>query len=456
MIGSLLGVLCGALCLHSSWLGLGGIAAMGVALWGLRNVQAWWSATFIVCMLISYFLPHGTGAPLLWVCLILLILGCWMDLADARVPLASGDRPLWNGIGWWIAWALVSLWSNASGDGLKEVGRYVLSFAMLFTYVNWLRNEAQVRSLLRGWRSLTFLTAAVYCFLWLWYRPLGRSAIPMNGLYPRAASELGMLLEMLVPLQTAIWLAFPPRRRWVMGAAASASVAMVLLTGSQAALLATAFGVGAVFIGRAHPANRRRILWAMVLLGLAGVAVVWSLPSWREVAVGQLSGRDKIWAAALQAIREHPLTGIGPGNWSHWFGRHYTSADFMLHDAAGHAFFLNPDHLGGEAHSLWLTKAAEMGILSAVLTAAILIAWFRAAFQARHRASSPWLRAVSTGSLAAMAALTFHSVFENGPFIGRARGTEVLIVWLVAALPLVAGRLTPAGHPAGESAGTPS
>jgi len=75
-----------------------------------------------------------------------------------------------------------------------------------------------------------------------------------------------------------------------------------------------------------------------------------------------LSGRDVLWTAAVRATAEHPWFGVGPAGWTHWFSHQYVGADFILYDAFGNWYHQPPALLGGQAHSLWLTKSAEMGI----------------------------------------------------------------------------------------------
>lgn len=196
---------------------------------------------------------------------------------------------------------------------------------------------------------------------------------------------------------------------------------------------------------------RRGILITACLGLMVSLALLWLVPSVGARLVYELSGRDRVWAAAWQAIREHPILGVGPGCWSAWFSQHFISVDFLMHDLKGNTFYLSPPHLGGEAHNVFLTKAAEMGFSSAIGLMLFLVLWFRAASQAIRPLGPGWLRALSTGCIATMGGLVFHSLFENGPIIGEARGAEVLVVWLLAVLPLLAGRLAVADS--GSAAG---
>jgi O-antigen ligase len=317
----------------------------------------------------------------------------------------------------------------------------VLSFLVLLTYLNWLRSETRLRDAVAVWSWTTAVTAALYAGVTCWQRFVLQHPAPLFGPYPPTASELSVLFEAALPMQVSLLLARPAPRPWRAWLPIGLVAGAVLMTESQAAWFTAALGVALVLLGRAGPLVRRRVLIGALLATVAAAGLLWAAAPLRALALEQLSGRDKVWAAALEATRQHPFTGVGPGAWTFWFSDHFVSADFLLRDQAGNPFFLSPLELGGEAHQLFLTKAAEMGWPSVIGLMAILACWFRASRRALGAVAASGLRPVAIGGIATMAALLFHGLFENGPIIGKARGAEVLIVWLLAALPLAAGAL---------------
>jgi len=154
-------------------------------------------------------------------------------------------------------------------------------------------------------------------------------------------------------------------------------------------------------------------------------------------ALHNLSGRNLLWAAAVQATGENPVLGIGPGCWSIWLRSHYVAADFIMGDFRGNSFALSPALLGGEAHNLFFTKMAEMGIPSLAWIACMFLAWFFKARSAVQKLPKGWGRVLGMGSLAAVIGLFVRGFFENGPIIGKGRGSEVIVVWFIVALPFV-------------------
>jgi O-antigen ligase len=265
--------------------------------------------------------------------------------------------------------------------------------------------------------------------------------MPLTGISPLGLGELGVLLASLIPLLLSPWVLAgqrPTRRQgWALG-----MMAFVLLgiTQSRAACLSAAVGVLVLFGFRWSPRTRLRVFLGLGLCAAVAALLLWRSESARAMAVYAMSGRDLVWTAALRAISEHPLVGVGPAGWESWFGRHFLSVDFLMRDLQGNTFFLSPAQLGGEAHNLLLTKAAEMGLPSAAGLAVFLWAWFRGAWRCVRGLPPGFGRLMAMGSMAAMAGLTAHGFLENGPIIGRARGAEVTIVWLVAALPFAVPR----------------
>ena len=96
-------------------------------------------------------------------------------------------------------------------------------------------------------------------------------------------------------------------------------------------------------------------------------------------------------------FRDHPWLGIGPGNYSAAYG------DYFLPG------WLDPL---GHAHNYYLNLAAETGALGLAAYLLTLSLAFRAALRGLQ-APAPFWRTVAIGTLGALVAIAFHSVFDN-------------------------------------------
>ena len=168
-------------------------------------------------------------------------------------------------------------------------------------------------------------------------------------------------------------------RRWILSLAGALGLAAVGLTFDRAAYLGLA--VAALVIAL----QTRRKGAAAVIVAIAAAAFVFPgvrtrlTTPWSTAANGRLF----IWARAADVIRDHPLRGVGFGNYQRVLGPYYDRVD--------------PNFpMRTWAHNLELTALAEMGPLGLCA-----LAWlFVAALRALWRSDDPWAQ----GGLAALCA----------------------------------------------------
>jgi O-antigen ligase len=116
------------------------------------------------------------------------------------------------------------------------------------------------------------------------------------------------------------------------GLAAALVLASLLLTRSKGAiaglLLATGVLVVLRFFGSRLRAYRKVILAACVLLGVAGggVLVSYGLSYGRLPGGNSMLVRWQYWHAAAKMYADHPLAGVGPGNFTHYYPRYKPAA----------------------------------------------------------------------------------------------------------------------------------
>ena len=422
--------------------GAGAVAGLPVAaltlpvgvctLVAMSRVTLWWGVLIVSINVVSNFVPVKVGTLLCVGSLVLFLASYWTTYAERARPAAWSDRTLWGLLALWFGWGLLSgVQALDRLEALKELARYGLSLAAFFTYLQWLRAEPEVRAVLRIWRVLALVLAARLLLVTAF-----DAFAPLLGSHPPNERDYAVLFTMLIPVELALLARRQGLPVWLGLLEVAVLLAAVIVSGVRAIALGTVTGV-AVLAASKLP---RPVRQALVAAGLvAAIGAAWSLvhqggvPAWLTT---WLSGRDRLWTAALAAIREQPIFGVGPGNWAAWFGPRFSQAQFIVPDGYGHLYSLNPGALGGEAHNLLLTKAAEMGPLSALCLVAAGWAWVRAALRAMRSLPAGWRRAVALGCMSAMAGVAAQSFVENGPLLGRGRGSEVALVWLVAALPL--------------------
>jgi hypothetical protein len=183
--------------------------------------------------------------------------------------------------------------------------------------------------------------------------PLGRAT-----LWFESPNLLGHSLIAAGLAVACVW----PRSLWALIAVAL-SLWGITLTGSRAALIAWVIGLIAV-VWIANRGRERIVLFTTALLTALALSMYGSQVVMRFQASDDSIPRPEIWAAASQAILEHPL-GLGLSQFQHYF--------LEIHpDQTAQAIF--------HAHNLWLEMGVRYGVLGLLsglsLTFALLeLAW---------------------------------------------------------------------------------
>lgn len=221
-------------------------------------------------------------------------------------------------------------------------------------------------------------------------------------------NEVALLLDMLMPLA---WCMFAYERAWSRKAF---YLAMTLLCVFGTILTTSRGGfVGLLAVVLVLWLLSRRKILALVLVGILSISVYELAPSsyWNHVATiqdtqeGTAKGRLDSWMSAWRMFKDNPL-GVGGGQFPIHFPEYQGNA-FGAHGMWGR-----------EAHSLWFSLLAELGIPGAILFAAHAHANWKALRHLRElppvegRPLPALLSTAFSASLAGyLAAGTFLSVF---------------------------------------------
>ena len=317
-----------------------------------------------------------------------------------------------------LALALVSsLGARSTGDALTTTLRYA-SFAGLY----FVATQAADRRLAVAIAWVASAAAAVAAVLAVRRFVVGDAdlAAPLNG----DPNDLAFILATTIPLTFWLLRTRGPARVLVLAMIAACGLGVVLSL-SRGALLALAVG------GLWHAATQRRHI-PVILVGVAvtGAVALFAAGSVDEqverglelkgnVAHENVETRLGAWRAAAELTAEHPVDGVGPGN----FGLYYFETTGRPPGTEGLRV----------VHDAYLDVAVELGVTGLVLFGGYLAFTFRRASTAVRRGASPagLAAAVRTAMVVALVAALTLSEQYYPPF--WVLGALATILWLSSA-----------------------
>jgi len=213
-------------------------------------------------------------------------------------------------------------------------------------------------------------------------------------------NHLAAWLVLVLLLMAGTWDRRPALRDWLMrGGAGVLIFAAVVLSGSRGALVGLAAG-SLYLLARVWRSIGRREKGLAILSGLILAVVVSS------ALVIRFQGPDRfafhrlsIWKGTADLILDHPLIGVGPGQFD------WAAEQVQFPDGEPP---LNFDHRFNQTHSDWLRLPAEFG-LSGMLF--LLAAMIGLGFMIRDREKESVLRVA--GTIAALIAMLTQAAFQN-------------------------------------------
>ena len=271
---------------------------------------------------------------------------------------------------------------------------------------------------------------------------------------PRVAGPIGepnsfaQMMVVVVPL--ALERLVNERRRVVRLAAAGAAVACgttTILTFSRGALLSLVVVLG-LFVVRHPPRIRHVVITGALLLALVpllpsaytarATSVMEVLPgSGRPSGDEVIQARSTLMTIAVDMVRDHPLLGVGLGNYVVNFPEYNRRHGL-------------PPYLGMAPHNLYLEIAAETGLVGLGLWSLIVLSAFRGLTTAKRRsddAEGEDLKGLAEGLGLALVGFLVNSLFLHGSY--------PMAFWLLVALSLAAGQVR-SGSPAAQDATEPA
>lgn len=243
---------------------------------------------------------------------------------------------------------------------------------------------------------------------------------------PRAAAWTAAAL-LTVPLALSL-----SRGTWI--AVAAAAMLTVVLAGRRAALLTGVFG-GAL---------------AVVLIGGFGIGSdtlaerITSITSSTSAPDQSVRDRYALWDAALGMWRDHPVTGVGPKNFTDYRDTYASVGLSSGSDVDDPSMGFQRQPLLSP-HNMYLLVLSEQGLIGALAFVGAFLTLALGAVRRARRAVDPWARAVALSCSGLIA-------FEMINFLyGDAGGAAAVLSGLILGVVMSCGLPEPA-DPAGPAA----
>lgn len=312
------------------------------------------------------------------------------------------------------AWAFASaLWAPDVTRARGRAFTLALGLVLVFIVYGVIREAKHARWLVRGYIAGAVLSALVGLVV---TAPGGTDAARLSG----GIGDPNELALVLVPGLALAFFAIPGSagelERWLLTASAAAMAIALFQTGSRGGLvaLATSFAAGLILGGRRRP----HVLTA--LLSIAALSVTYfTLAAPAELSgrvlhftAGGGSGRTDLWEIARQVARDHPVAGIGIGNFE-TVEAAYASRTTNL--PAVEIVIDNP-HV---VHNSYLELLAETGAVGlalfvAFVGGALTLGW--RAVRAFARTGQEDLELIGRGLMVALLGMLAASIFLSAEY----------------------------------------
>jgi O-antigen ligase len=322
-----------------------------------------------------------------------------------------------------LAWATVSsAWAPSPGAALGAVERYALNAVLLLIAYGAIRKRADL-----AWVIGAFVCGAGIAVAYgIAMPPATGASTAVERLAGTTGDPDGLAQVLVAALPLAVALAagrdWPPVLRALGAATAVLSVPGIVLSLSRGGLIAltVVLIVAPLLAGR----WRAKLLLVVPLVVLASAGYLLANPSalQRITSSNGGTGRTDLWTVGLRIVADQPVQGVGAGNFAN------ASIHYLLRPGR----LVRSDLIATTpkvAHNTYLTVVAELGLVGALLFAALIgialgCAWRAVRLFARHR-DGP-MEMLARAWMIAMAGLLTADAFLSAEFSKQ--------LWLLLAL----------------------
>ena len=250
-----------------------------------------------------------------------------------------------------------SLQASVQSTAVITTARYASFIALYFAMVQLLTEPRT-----RAWVIWALVAACAVTASIALANMISRNALIAKTPYGDA-NDVAFMLATVVPL--GCWLAgWQGRIRLLVLAMASVIALGVVLSFSRSALVGLA--AAGIWLVLAERRRARMILVGVAFAVLLAALLVWldpvqlreAIAAKQKVAWVNITNRIMVWQAAVQLVLEHPLLGVGPGNFQFYY------AEVWLARPGAHELRV--------VHNSYLEIACEMGLVALALFGAFL------------------------------------------------------------------------------------
>lgn len=329
----------------------------------------------------------------------------------------------------------VAVFATATGLSLLGFGGFLeqqllgvvealTGFAVFFLATQSLRSRAQVSLVVAGFVAAGLLQATGTAVRVLTGVQQVSEASRVTGWLADPNHFAGFLV-LVIPLVVAVGIALEPR--WLTiptGLVTLALVLALLATLSRSGWLGLLAGM--LVLSALLPGRRVRLLAVtaaiigVVLLAGLAVPIAARFAPHSTGPLEMLASRMRVWTVALTLFSQHPVFGIGLGNFAHYYPAYQTYPVGVLH-----------------AHNIVLNMAVERGLLGLAGFLAVCVALASALIRSWRRATTPLDRAIAAGMMAAFGAYFVHSMLDVSYYDYPALLAFWLFAGVAASLPRI-------------------
>jgi O-antigen ligase len=329
-------------------------------------------------------------------------------LRRSGTPFLLKEQPtLSYALAFLAAWAFAStLWAVDAGVAAGDAFRLALNVALVFIVFAAVRTVRHARWLIWG-----YIGGAVVAALF-------GLVVPGFEVEGRVGGTLGpnLLAAMLVPALVFSLFAFGWTQhvalRWLLGVCGVLFTVAIFLTESRGGLVSLAVAlVAAVLFGGSFRSRALGLAAVVASVGLVYFAVFASSESWQRVAnPGGGTGRTDLWSVATGVIEDHPIVGVGAGNFP-VVARNYASETINLPYA--HLIVDRPK----VTHNTYLGVLTDLGAVGLAAYVAVIgsaLVLLVSATRAFATARESELELMSRALFIGLVAMLTHFVFLSG------------------------------------------
>ena len=344
-----------------------------------------------------------------------------------REQIIIPERSIFFLITFYIGWNFISaLFSEYSLNGIFISVGITVFFMVVFVFYDWLRTKKRISTVID-----TIIIIGVVSSLFVVIDFLKSSVIfdktelvRYSGIFT-GVNALGLVLAMGIPFVLHYMFIYKHDKKGMKYLLVFFLMTFALfLTFSRSAWLA--FGICALIILLYHKTTRPFIIPTIIVF----IGIILLSESNRELAVNMLriestfSGREYLWKAAIEMIKEYPVVGVGPGAIGNYM-IYYSGVD--MHSWMGEQIFFARNN----AHNFYLTMGAELGVFGIMVAVSTVGIFFVHFFRTKSFVVTTGEKSLLITCGAIAAGLFGRSFFEGNGILTNGWLSFDIYFWLI-------------------------